>query len=187
MEHMDVDCVIEETAMDAAAEADNVAVGEAAKDVHGEIAKEFAERVDKESSDHTDGIPAVGAPGATPATEPSVEPLVAGGADAEDQPTTSEAPSSSRYLEVGENLFISILGTTSAGVPTEGETFDEEITIAVGLKIVGEPRGSSSKSKEEQLQTMSDNFHQLQALHHARKEKLDSRATVVEAAAEADF
>ena len=46
---------------------------------------------------------------------------------------------------------------------------------------------SSSGPKEEQLlHAMSDNFQKLQALHRARKEKLDSRAAVVEAA-EADF
>nr|XP_020170553.1 uncharacterized protein LOC109756107 [Aegilops tauschii subsp. strangulata] len=71
--------------------------------------------------------------------------------------------------------------------PTEGETFDEEVIAAAGLKIVDELRASSSGSKEDQLlQAMSDNFQKLQALHRTRKEKLDSRATVVEAA-EVDF
>ena len=72
-------------------------------------------------------------------------------------------------------------------MPTEGEIFDEDVITAAGLKISDEPRVSSSGSKEEQLlQAMSDNFQKLQALHRTRKERLDSRAAVVEAA-EADF
>jgi lantibiotic modifying enzyme len=75
----------------------------------------------------------------------------------------------------------------SIGAPTEGETFDEEIITAAGLEIVNEPSVSSSKSEEDQLlQAMGDNFRKLQALHRAQKEKVDSRAAIVEAA-EADF
>jgi hypothetical protein len=183
MEQMDVGIVIEETAKNAAAEADRVAADESTKVVQEETTKGSTERAGKETSDHTDGIPATGAPGATLATEP----LVAGEAVVEDQLPTSEAPPSSRYLKVGDNLFVSIPGTASTGVPTEGEILDEDAIAIAGLKIIDEPRASSSESKEEQLlQVMSDNFQKLQTLHRTRKEKLDSRAAVIEAA-EADF
>jgi hypothetical protein len=92
-------------------------------------------------------------------------------------------PPSSRYLKVGDNLFVSIPGTASSGVPTEGEIFDEDIIAAAGLKIIEEPCASSSKYQEEQLlQAMSINYQKLQALHRTQKEKLDSRAAVVGAA-----
>jgi hypothetical protein len=155
MEQMDVDIVIEETTKNAAAEADKVTADESAKVAQEETAKGSAERAGKETGDHTDGIPATGAPGATPVMEPPV----AGEAVFEDQPSTSEVPPSSRYLKVGDNLFISIPGTASTTVPTEGEIFDEDVITAAGLEIVDEPCASSSKSKEEQFtQTMSDNF-----------------------------
>ena len=71
----------------------------------------------------------------------------------------------------------------STRAPTEGEVFDEEVIVAAELKIVDEPCASSSGSKEDQiLQAMSDNFQKLHTLHHTRKEKLDSRAAVVNAA-----
>jgi hypothetical protein len=69
-EQMDVDTIIEETTKGAAAGDDKVAVDEAAKVPQDETIKESAEEAGKEFGDHTDGIPAAGAPGATPATEP---------------------------------------------------------------------------------------------------------------------
>jgi hypothetical protein len=180
---MNIDIVIKETAKNAATEADKIAADEAAKDGQEKAAKRSAERTGKETSDHTDGVPAAGAPGATPATK---SPL-AGEIVVEDQPSTSNVPPSSRYLKVGDNLFIIIPGTASTRVPTEGEIFVEVVITAAGLKIVDEPRASSSGSEEEQLlQAMSNNFQKLQALYRARKEKLDSRAAVTEAA-EVDF
>jgi hypothetical protein len=90
MEHMEVDVVIEETARDASAEADKIAASEAAKYATFEVseataeeaAKESAERAGEETDDHTDGISAAGALGATPATEPPA----AGETIVEDQP-----------------------------------------------------------------------------------------------------
>jgi hypothetical protein len=110
MEHMDVDVVIEETTRDAAAEADRIAASRAAKDATVEVGKTAAEEATKESierageetDDHTDGIPAAGAPGATSV----IEPPATGETNVEDQPSTSEAPSSSKYLKVGDNLSI---------------------------------------------------------------------------------
>ena len=103
---MDVDVVIEETARDAAAEADRVATEEATKDAAAEAAKDAAEeaaknaaaeaakesieRADTETGDHTDGIPAAGALG----TDPNAKASVAGKAVVGDDPSTSkEAPS----------------------------------------------------------------------------------------------
>jgi hypothetical protein len=179
---MDVDTAIGEIAKDAAAEADRVAAGEAAKTAQDEATKGTAEGAGQETGDHTDGIPAAGAPGATPATEPpTVDETVV-----EDQPSTSDVPSSSRYLRVGDNLFVSLPGTASTGVPSEGESFDEEVLAAAGLKIVDEPRTSSGSKEEQLLLAINDNFQKLQALHRGRKESLDSRAAVVKAT-EANF
>ena len=76
----------------------------------------------------------------------------------EDQPSASDMPPSSSYLKVGDNLFVSMPGTASTGVPVEGETLDGDVIAAT----------SSSGPKEEQLlQAMSDNFQKLQALHRA--------------------
>jgi len=130
---MDVETVIEETARDAAAEADRVIADEAAKAAQEETAKRSAEGTGKEFGDHTDGIPAAGAPGATPVAEPP--PI------GEDQPSTSDVPPSSSYLKAGDNLFISMPGTASTGVPVEGETLDGDVVAAA----------SNSEPKEEQL------------------------------------
>nr|XP_020201662.1 myosin-3-like [Aegilops tauschii subsp. strangulata] len=180
---MDIEATIEETAKDTAAEADKVAADEAVKEAHEEAAKGSAGEASKETGSRTNGIPASGAPGATSVPESSA----AWEAMFDDQPSTSEAPTSSRYLKIGEDLFVSIPGTASTGAPTEGEVFDEEAITAAGLQVVDEPGAGSGSSKEDQLlQAMSSNFQKLRALYRARKEKLDSRTAVVDAA-EAGF
>ena len=112
MEQTDVNIVIEETAKDAAVEADRVADDEAAKAAQEETTKGSAEGAGKETGDHTDGIPATGAPGATPVVEPP--------AASQDQLSTSGVPTSSSYLKAADNLFVSMPGTASTGVPVEG-------------------------------------------------------------------
>ena len=109
----------------------------------------------KETDERTNGIPAAGAPGATSVLEsPATRETVV-----EDQPSTPEAPSPSRYLKIGDVLFVSIPGTASTRAPVEGEVFDEEVIATVGLKVVDEPSTSSNGSKEDQLlQAMSINF-----------------------------
>ena len=78
-------------------------------------------------------------------------------------------------MKIGEDLFVTIPGMASTGVPAEGEVFDKEVNVVAGLQVVDEPGASSGSSKEDQLlQAMSSNFQKLQALHRARKEKLDS-------------
>jgi hypothetical protein len=71
-------------------------------------------------------------------------------------------------------------------VPSEGESFDEEVLATAGLKIVDEPRTSSGSKEEKLLLAINDNFQKLQALHRGQKESLDSRTAVVEAT-EANF
>ena len=126
---MDVDGTIEEIAKDVAAQADEVATDEAAKEAHEEAARGSAGEASEGTGDCIDGIPALGAPGATPVPEPSA----AGATVADDQPSTSEAPTSSRYLKIGEDLFVSIPGKASTEAPTEGEVFDEEVIAAAVL------------------------------------------------------
>jgi hypothetical protein len=155
---MDVNAIIEETSKDAAAEAAKIDADEAAKGSAGEAGKGSAGEDGKGIGDRTDGIPAAGVPGATSVPGSST----AGETVVEDQPSASEAPTPSRYLKIGDNLFVSIPGTASTGVPIEGEAFDEEVIAAAGLKVVDEPSASSSGSKEDQLlQAMSDNFQKL--------------------------
>jgi hypothetical protein len=181
-DQMDVDTAIGEIAKDAAAEADRIAADEAAKTAQDEATKGTAEGTSQGTGDHTDGIPATGAPGATPAAEPPA----ADETVAKDQPSTSDVPPSSRYLRVGDNLFVSLPGTASTRAPSEGEFFDEEVLAAAGLKIVDEPRTSGGSKEEQHLLAINDNFQKLQALHRGRKESLDSKAAVVEAT-EANF
>lgn len=163
-DHMNVDIDIEGIAKDAAAEADRIAADEAARAAHEDATKKSAEEAGNKTSDPTDSNPAAGALGATPATRS----LVASKAVVEDQPSTSNAPPSSRYLKVGDNLFVSIPGTASTVAPTREETFDEDIITTAGLNIVDEPLASSSGTKEEQLlKAITNNFRQLQALHRS--------------------
>nr|XP_040251879.1 uncharacterized protein LOC120968926 [Aegilops tauschii subsp. strangulata] len=169
---MEVDATIEETAKDVAAEAAKVAADEATKDAHEEATKGSAGEAGKETGDRTDGILAAGAPGATSVPES----LASGETVVKHQPSTSEAPTSGKYLKIGDDLFVSILGIASTKAPAEGEVFDEGVIAAAGLTVVDEPGTSSSSSKEDQLlQAMSGNCQKFQALHRARKEKLNSR------------
>ena len=104
-----------------------------------------------------------------------------------DQPSSSSASAPSRYLKVGDDLFINISGAVGTTTPIEGEVFVEQILAVVGLQVVDEPSISSGVSKEDQLlQAIGHNFHKLQALHRDRKEKVDSRIAAVDKA-EVDF
>ena len=77
----------------------------------------------------------------------------------DDQPSSSVAPCSSKYLKVSDDLFIHLPGTASAGAPTEGEVFDDEVLAATGLVVVDEPSAGGGGSQEERLlQAMSANF-----------------------------
>nr|XP_040258271.1 uncharacterized protein LOC109754103 [Aegilops tauschii subsp. strangulata] len=78
-------------------------------------------------------------------------------------------------------------GTASARAPAEGEVFDDEALATAGLQVIDEPSASGGGSQEEQfLWAMSANFQKLQALHRARRDKVNSRMAAVDKA-EADF
>ena len=88
-------------------------------------------------------------------------------------------PLLSRYQKIGDNMFVSIPGTTSIDAPTE-EVFDDEVITAARLEVVNEPRPSSIGSKEKQLlRAMSENLQKLQAHHRSRTEGMDSSAAVI--------
>ena len=105
----------------------------------------------------------------------------------EDQPSSSAASGSGRYLKVSDDLFVHLPGTASTGAPVEGEVFDDEVLAATGLEVVDEPSTGGGGSQEERLlQAMGANFQKLRALHRARLDKAKSRMAVVEKA-EADL
>ncbi|KAI4973096.1 hypothetical protein ZWY2020_028804 [Hordeum vulgare] len=89
----------------------------------------------------------------------------------------------SEYIHAGEGRSINPPRVGRTRIATKGESFDAEISASVGLEIVGGSKTCGGKLSEEQLfQSMRDNVSQLQALYRPRKEKLDSRAAIVEAA-----
>jgi hypothetical protein len=152
-DEMDVDITIEVITKDAAEkaskistdEAIKVADEEAAKATHEEVAKNIAEEGGNKSAEATDDISVSRAPSA----DSAMRTIITDKAAADDHPSTSEVPLSSKYLKVGKNLFVSIPGTSSIGVPTGEEDFDDEVITATGLEIVDEPRASSNESKEQ--------------------------------------
>ena len=81
-----------------------------------------------------------------------------------------------QYIRASKNV-VSMPGSTSIEELVEGQKLDGEIVTAT----------ATSEPKEEQLlQAMNDNHRKLQALYCAQKDKLDSRAAVIETA-EGDF
>ena len=103
----DINAIIEDVAKDAAAEAEKVAAEESAKGT---------------AEDATKG-PA-GEPGKA-ATEEEV---------VDDQPSSSAAPGSGRYLRVIDDLFVHLPGVSSSRAPVEGEVFDEEVLPPPGSR-----------------------------------------------------
>src|SRR3954469_15516708 len=81
-----------------------------------EAAKAGAAVADEGSGDRTDGPEAAGAPGATPATDPSAVAAALG----------SEEPQPSVYLKVGDSVFINLPWALMSRAPVEGESFDGE-------------------------------------------------------------
>ena len=106
---------------------------------------------------------------------------------ADDQPSSSAASGSGRYLKVSDDLLVHLPGLSSSRVPIEGEVFDEEVLATAGLEAVDEPSTGGDGSQEERLlQAMGANFRKFQALHHTRVDKAKSRAATVDKA-EADL
>ena len=114
-------------AKDAAAEAEKIAAEEAARGAAEDAAKGPA-----------------GEPGKATAEE-------AGKATAEeevvdDQPSSSTASSSGKYLKVSDDLFVHLPGASSTRAPIEGEVFDDKVLAAAGLEIVDEPSAGGDGS-----------------------------------------
>nr|XP_020167124.1 fibrous sheath CABYR-binding protein-like [Aegilops tauschii subsp. strangulata] len=178
----DIDTVIEEVTKDAEAEATKIAAGEAAKSAIEEAAKGPAGETSEAAVEEASQGP-TGEPGKAAAEEAAKEP--AEEKVANDQPSSPTAPAPGKYLRVG--LFIRLPGTTSTRAPAKGEVFDDEALAIAGLQDVDEPSAGGGGSQEEQLlRVMSANFQKLQALHHARQDKVKSRMAAVDKA-EADF
>nr|XP_040258352.1 uncharacterized protein LOC120975722 [Aegilops tauschii subsp. strangulata] len=137
-DRQDIDTVIEEVARGAAAEADKIAAEEAAKTAAEDATKGPAGEAGKA------------------ATEEGV---------VDNQPSSSAASGSGKYLKVSDDLFIHLPGTASTRAATEGEVFADEGLAAAGLEVVDEPSAVGSGSQEQQLLwAMSANFQKLQEL-----------------------
>jgi hypothetical protein len=149
---MDIDSTIEEIMRDAADEASNIAVGEAimgtdeeaAKVAPEEAAKDAAEEGGNNSVEATGDISILGVPSA----DSAMRAILTGKVAMDDNPSTPEEPFSSKYLKVGDDLFISLTGTSSIGAPVEGEALDDEIITAAGVEVIDEPHTNNSKTKE---------------------------------------
>lgn len=101
---------------------------------HKEVAKKAAAEAGNLSTGGIDGILVAGVLGANPAmTAP-----VASKATVEHQPSISKGPPARIYLKVGDNLFVSIPGTTCIGAQTKEGNLDEDILTATGLKTIDE-------------------------------------------------
>lgn len=105
----------------------------------------------------------------------------------DDQPSSSTASGSGKYLKVGDDLFIHLPGMASTKAPTKGEAFDDKALASARLQVVDEPSAGGGGSQEEQLlRAMSTKFQKLQALHRARLDKAKSKMAAVDKA-EADL
>lgn len=192
MDQEDIDTVIEEVAKDAEAEAAKIAaeeatksaIEEAGKGLAGEAGEATAEEACKAAAEEANkpaAEEAAKAAAGEAAKKPAEEEV------ASDQPSSPSAPAPSKYLKVGDDLFVRLLGTADTRAPAEGEVFDDEALATAGLQVVDEPSASSGGSQEEQLlQAMNANFQKLQALHRARQDKVKSRMAAVDKAG-ADF
>ena len=136
----DIDTVIEDVARDAAAEADKIAAEEAAKGAAEDAAKGSAGEPGKAAAEEAGKGPA-GEAGKAAAEEEVVD----------DQPSSSAASGSGRYLRVSDDLFVHLPGTASIRAPTEGEVFDDEVLATAGLVVVDKPSAGGDGSQEERL------------------------------------
>ena len=101
----------------------------------------------------------------------------------DDQPSSSAASGSGKYLRVSDDLFVHLPGASSTRTPVEGEVFDDEVLAAAGLEVVDEPIVGGDGSREERLlHAMGASFRKLQALHRARLDKAKSRMATVDKA-----
>ena len=105
----DIDTVIEDVAKAAEAEAEKIVDEEAAKGAAEDAAKGPAGEPGKATAEEADKGPA-GEAGKAAAEEEVVA----------NQPSSSAASGSGRYLRVSDDLFVHLPGTASTRAPTEG-------------------------------------------------------------------
>ena len=135
MDPEDIDTVIEDVAKDAAAEADKIAAEEAARAATEDATKGPTGEPGKATAKEAGKGPA-GEAGKAAAKEEVVD----------NQPSSSAASGSGRYLRVSDDLFVHLPGTSSSRAPIEGEVFDEEVLAAAGLEVVDEPSAGGDGS-----------------------------------------
>ena len=104
----DVDTVIEDITKAAEADAKKIAAEEAAKGAAEDAAKGLAGEAGKAAAEEADKGPA-GEAGKAAAEEEVVD----------DQPSSSAASGSGRYLRVSEDLFVHLPGSSSSRAPIE--------------------------------------------------------------------
>ena len=136
----DIDAIIEDVAKDAAAEAEKVTAEESVKGATEDAAKRPAGESGKATAEEAGKGPA-GDSGKAAAEEEVVD----------DQPSSSAASGSGKYLRVGDDLFVHLPGASSTRAPIEGEVFDDEVLAAAGSRssmsrvlVVTVPRRSGS-------------------------------------------
>nr|XP_040258355.1 CRACD-like protein [Aegilops tauschii subsp. strangulata] len=112
----DIDTIIEEVSRDAKAEANKIAAKDAAKTAAEDAAKGPALEASKAAAEEA---------GKGPAQEANKAAAEEGMVD--DQPSSSAASGSGKYLKVGDDLFVHLPGTARTRAPTKGEVFDDEV------------------------------------------------------------
>ena len=96
----------------------------------------------------------------------------------DNQPSSSAASGSGKYLKVSDDVFVHLPGPANTWAPTEGEVFNDEVLAAAGLEVVDDPSADSGTQEERLLQAMSASFNKLQALHRAHLDKAKSKEAV---------
>ena len=144
----DLDTVIEDVTKNAAAEAEKIVAKEATKGATKDAAKGPAGKPGNATVEEAGKGP-VGEAGEPVAEEEG----------ADDQPSSSTASGSGRYLRVSDDLFVHLPGASSTGAPIEGEVFNEEVIAAAGLEVIDETSVGGDGSQEERLlQAMGASF-----------------------------
>nr|XP_020173330.1 uncharacterized protein LOC109758880 [Aegilops tauschii subsp. strangulata] len=181
----DTNTIIEEAAADTMAEAEKVTTEEAAETAAENAVEGFVGETGEGAAEEAGKSAAGEVAGKASAKEE------AGKASAEegvvdDQPSSSVASGSGKYLKVSDDVFVHLPGTASVRAPAEGEAFDDEVLAAAGLEVVDEPSAGGGTQEERLLQIMRASYNKLQALHRARLDKAKSKEAVAHKV-EADF
>ena len=127
---MDVDTTIERITKDVVDEASKIAADESAKATNEEDTKDTTVENNNRSVEATGGILAQGAPSA----DSAMRVLAAGKAGINEHPSTTEVPPSSRYLKIGNDLFVSTLGHQASTRPPKEKFLMMRSSLWLGLK-----------------------------------------------------